>query len=397
MNRLEIEFCGFHLENPFVLAASPCTDEVEMVRNAFRAGWAGAVLKSTHVESLVFEPVSPRLWGYDIEDIKMAGLGNIDLISQYHVGIVAERVRELKREFPEKMVIASVAGDTQENWQGPIRQLITAGADAIETSLSCPQGHLGLAPGQSLLEYPELTTQMVKWTKEAAAPLPVFIKLAGHLDQISAARTIKAAGGYAVLARGQQKAIMGVDLDTWVPNPNVAGKSTYASYTGPTTKPACLWNVAQIAKKVGIPIIANGGMATWRDATEAMLLGAGMIEIATAAMRNGFRIIDDLKDGCQVYLEEKGITNISQLLGQALPNIVTQDELPRDYRVVSTVNRDTCIKDDLCYISCRDGGHMAMELGEDRIPVVDEEKCIGCGLCLAVCPVWDCITMKPKK
>ena len=397
MDRLSVDFCGLKFENPFVLAASPCTDELEMVRNAFLAGWAGAVLKTTHAGDIVIDPVSPIFWPYDFEDKKMVGLENIDLISKYHVGIVEERVRELKKEFPNKVVIGSVTGSNRQTWQEPIRQLVAAGADAIECACSCPQGHVGLEPGKSLLQDEAATSQMVNWAIEAAAPVPIFVKLSGHVDQIAASRVIKAAGGKAVNVSGLPKGIAGVDLDTWVPHPNVAGKSTYGGYSGPATKPICLCNVAEIATKVGIPIMAGGGTMTWQDALESILLGASIVQIATAAMRNGFRIIDDLKDGVEVYLEEKEISNISRVVGKALPNIVTQGELSREYRVVSSINRDTCIKDDLCYISCRDGGHMAIELGDDRIPIVDEEKCVGCGLCLAICPVWDCVTLKPKK
>ena len=397
MDKLSVTFCGLTFENPFVLAASPCTDELEMVRNAFQAGWAGAVLKTTHVEDFVFEPVSPILWAYDFEDKKMVGLGNIDLISKYHVGIVEERVRELKKEFPSKIVIVSIAGSNKQTWQEPIKRLIAAGADAIECSCSCPQGQVGLEPGKSLLQDLRATAEMVSWVKEAAGSVPVIVKLSGHVDQVAASRTIKEAEGDAVNVSGQPKGIVSVDLDTWVPNPSVAGKSAYAGYSGPATKPICLWNVAEIAKKIGISIIAGGGTLTWQDALEAILLGANSIQVATAVMRNGFRIIDDLKDGIEIYLEEKNISNISELIGGALPNIVSQDELSREHQVVSSINRGTCIKDDLCYISCRDGGHMAIELGEDRIPIVDEEKCVGCGLCRIVCPVWDCVTLKPKE
>lgn len=398
MANLEIKFCGLRLENPFVLAPTPSTDELEMARNGLSAGWAGIILKTTHSEDLIVKPVSPILWGYDFEDKKMVGLGNIDLVSRYPVGIVEGRVRDLKKEFPNKLVIAAIVGEDRDTLQSLTKRLITAGADAIECSAGCPQDRGDLEPGGLLQEELRLLGETVNWVKEAAGSVPVFVKLeeVGHADIVQLAQTAKAAGADAVLAGGLALGIMGVDLDTYVPYPSVNGKSTYSAYTGPVLKPISLKNVCQVAKCVNIPVMSGGGIMTWRDALEVMLLGATVVEVGTAVMRNGFRIIEDLIDGVKVYLEERNIPNVSDLVGKALPNVVTQFELSREYQMVPLINPETCIKDDLCYISCRDGGHMAIELGEDRIPRVDEEKCVGCGLCQVVCPVSNCVIMKPK-
>lgn len=398
MANLAVTFCGLKFENPFVLAPTPATDELEMVRNGLQGGWAGAVLKTTHAENVVVEPVSPILKAFDFEDKKMVGLGNIDLISRYPVGIVEERVRELKREFPQKIIIAAIVGDDKETLQELTRRLISAGADAIECSAGCPQEREDIKPGALLQDELQILEQTVIWVKQAAGTVPVFVKLeeVGHADIVQLAQVTKEAGGNAVVTAGVQRAIMGIDLDTLVPYPSVAGKSTYSAYTGPAIKPMTLKSICQVAQCIDIPIISAGGTMTWQDALEAMLLGASIVEVGSAVLRNGFRIVGDLIDGVEVYLEEKNISNISDLIGKSLPNVVTQFELSREHPVVSSINRETCIKDDLCYISCRDGGHMAIELDKDRLPKVDEEKCTGCGLCQVVCPVWDCVTMKPK-
>jgi dihydropyrimidine dehydrogenase (NAD+) subunit PreA len=396
MKQLSVTLCGLKFENPFILAPTPCTDELEMVKNGFRNGWSGAVLKTTHSEGMTIEPVSPLLWGLDFEDKKMVGLGNVDQISKYHVGIVEDRVRELKKEFPDKIVIASIVGEDMETLQDLTKRLTAAGADAIECSSGCPQDRVDLESGKVLSEDLEGLRQTVNWVKEAADQVPVLVKITGEIDIVALAQTAKEAGGDAVVVGGGRRAIMGVNLDTFVPYPSIAGKSTYASYTGPAVKPIILKLICEVSNWVDIPIISGGGSMTWQDALEAILLGASIIEFGTAVMFHGFRIVEDIRDGVEVYLEGKNISNISELIGQAVPNIVTQPELSREYRVIASINRDTCIKDDLCYISCRDGGHMAIELGEDRIPNVDEEKCVGCGLCQVVCPVWDCVTLKPK-
>ena len=197
MDRLSVNFCGLKFENPFVLAASPCTDELEMVMNGFRAGWAGAVLKTTHLESSTFNvrPVSPRVAGYDFEDKKMVGLASCDVISKYDVGVVEERVRELKREFPNKLVMVSVAAINKETFHKVIKPLVAAGADAIECSTACPQGHIGLEAHRLLSEDPVAVAEMVTWAKEAADSAPVFVKLSGLVDQVANSRAVKAAGG----------------------------------------------------------------------------------------------------------------------------------------------------------------------------------------------------------
>ena len=392
MNRLGVTFCGIEFENPFVLAASPCTDELEMVRNGFQAGWSGAVLKSTHSESLTFDMVSPMLWGFDFEDKKVLGLGNIDLVSKYHVGIVEERVRDLKQEFPDKVVIVSIVGIDKETWQEPTRRLVAAGADAIECSSGCPNDVKAI---ESTVENPRTIREVTTWVKEAAGSVPVFVKLSSN-DLVDIAQAAKDGGGDALVIGSGRRAIMGVDLDTFVPYPSVAGKSCFSSYTGSAIKPIILRMITEVAKGVETPIIAGAGIMTWQDVLESMLLGASIVQIATAVMSSGFRIVEDLKDGIEVYCEEKNISRISSIVGKALPNVVTQYELSREHKVVFSINRETCIKDDLCYISCRDGGHMAIELDANRIPKVDEEKCVGCGLCQVVCPVWDCVTLKPR-
>jgi dihydropyrimidine dehydrogenase (NAD+) subunit PreA len=392
---LSVELCGIKFPNPFVLSAAPSTDSVEMVRRAFEAGWAGAVLKTTSVESQPVELVYPMLAGLDFEDKKVVGLGNIDLISVHHIDEVEMRVRKLKEEFPENVVMASIMGAKKEDWQELVKRLEAAGVDLIECSFSCPQGSLGEKPGAMVAQDPRLTKMVASWVKEAAKKVPVFIKITPQVtDIVEIGLAVKESGADGITASNTIPALMGVDLDTFVPYPSVAGKSTYSGLSGAVIKPISLRIIAELAKHVGLPISGTGGAMTWQDVVEFMLVGATNVQFCTAVMRDGFRIINELKDGLVNYLEEKGMSSPSELIGKALPNIVTHDELSREYKVVAEVNRKTCVKDDLCYIACRDAGHGAIELDEERLPVIDKEKCVGCGLCKAVCPVWDCITMK---
>lgn len=392
---LSVEFCGIKFSNPFLLSAGPPTDDVKMVKRALEAGWSGAILKTTSVESEEVELVYPMMAGLDFEDKKVIGLGNIDLISEHHIDEVEGRVTELKKEFPEKVVGASIMGAKKEHWQTLVRRLEAAGVDLIECSFSCPQGSMGEKPGAMVAQDPRLTKEVASWVKSAAKRVPVSIKITPQVaDIVEVGQAVKESGADAITASNTILSLMGINLDTFEPYPTVDGKSTYSGLSGPAIKPISLYIISQLAKNVGLPVSGTGGATFWQDVVELMLVGATNVQFCTAVMRNGYRIIDDLTDGLTNYLEDKGLNSPSELIGRALPKIVMHPELSREYKVVAEVNRETCVKDDLCYIACRDAGHEAIELDEERLPVIDEEKCVGCGLCVAVCPVWDCVKMK---
>ncbi|MGE5588987.1 MAG: NAD-dependent dihydropyrimidine dehydrogenase subunit PreA [Clostridia bacterium] len=397
MADLSIEFCGVKFPNPFTLAAAPPTDNAEMVARAFEAGWGGAILKTTSVETEVVELVYPMMAGLDYEDKKLMGLENIDLISERHIDEVEKDVKALKKEYPDRVVGASIMGAKKEDWQELVRRLEAAGADLIECSFSCPHGMPERGMGSTIGQDPELTERTARWVKEAAKRVPVIIKLTPQIADITAAaRAVKRSGADGVCAINTLKSLIGIDLDTFVPYPNVGGYSTFGGYSGPAIKPVALRCVAEIAKAVDIPIAAVGGISTWSDAVEFLLAGATNIQLCTAVMRHGFRIIEDLIDGLDVYLEEKGMSSVRELVGKSLPYIVEHSRLSRKYKVVATINHETCVKDDLCYIACRDGGHQAIELDSNRLPRVDEKKCKGCGMCATVCPAYECIRLEPK-
>jgi dihydropyrimidine dehydrogenase (NAD+) subunit PreA len=392
---LKTTFCGLTFENPFVLAASPCTDDVDMVRRAFQEGWAGAVLKTTSMEGTPVDLAYPMIVGLDHEGRRICGLGNIDLISQHHIDEIEERVRTLKAEFPEKVVMASMMAATREDWIDVARRLKAAGVDLIECSFSCPQGTLGAKPGFMLGQDPKLVRQVTAWVKEGAGQTPVVIKITPQVaDIVEVARAVKKGGADGLCASNTIPSLMGIDLETFVPHPQVRGQSTYSGLSGPAIKPITLRVIAEISRNVQIPISGTGGAADWRDAVEFMLVGARTVQFCTAPMHYGFRIIEDLTDGLERYLRRKQMRSPDELVGKSLPYIINHEGLDREKKVVSRIRPELCIKDDLCYLACRDGGHQAIELDGDRLPQMDEEKCVGCGLCLAVCPVPGCLYME---
>ncbi len=407
---LGVTFCGVPFEHPFILAAAPPSDDLEMVRDAFRAGWAGAVLKTTAVEGEPVDLAYPMMSGIDVGSERMVGMGNIDLISEHHIDVIEERIRTLKSEFPEKRVIASISGQSEKDWSALARRAREAGADLIECSFSCPQGTLGLKPGAMLGQDPVASAKVAGWIKRGAEGTPVIIKLTPQVDDIAEiAAAVQGAGADAVCVGNTLPALMGIDLGEgsgirdqgsgkpmWIPIPNVDGKSTYSGLSGPAVKPVSLRCIAQVAKVTGMPIAGSGGAVTWRDALEFLLLGAGVVEFCTAVMHYGVDIIDDLREGLAFHLEERGVRSVREIIGASLPFIVSHDELPRETWWRPRVDADRCVRCDLCAIACRDGGHRAITADAERLPQVDDEKCVGCALCATLCPVH-CIAMEPWK
>lgn len=383
---LSYEFLGFHVENPFLLAAGPSTDDIDMVRRAFRMGWAGAVLKTTSVENTRVDLAYPMMSSFNHDGKLLFGMGNIDLISEHHIDRVEQTVRVLKKEFPAKLVAASIMAGSKEDWQSLVERLEKAGADMLECSFSCPQGNIGEDPGKMLAQSVGATELTARWVKEAAHRVPVSIKITPHVtDIVEVARAVQRSGADALTASNSVQALMGIDIYSFVPSPALGGKSTYSGLTGPAIKPLTLRTIAEIARNVPLPILGTGGASSWHDAVEFMSVGARCVQFCTLVMHHGFRVIDDLRSGLSNYLDEMGFSSPRDIVGRALPHIAVHDDLPRR-RVRSVIDESRCIGCEVCYVACRDGGHGAIDRRESRIPLVNPERCVGCGLCPHVCP-----------
>jgi len=393
-NRLETDFIGLRLENPFLLSAGPSTDELSIARRGLEAGWAGLILKTTSLNSAKVSLAYPMMSRFAY-DGRFAGMGNIDLISVYHIEEVARRVKILKSAYPQKIIGASIMSDTIEGWRILVGELKAAGADLIECSFSCPQGNMGEDAGKMLAQSEKATERIARAVKEAAGDLPVLIKITPQVtDIVAIAEAVKSSGCSGVTASNSIPALMGIDIESMIPIPVVGGRSTYSGLSGPAIKPITLRAVAEIARHVpGFPISGNGGVMNWRDAVELMAVGAGTIQICTAVMLHGFGIIDDLVGGLDNYLERKGHNSVMQIIGLALPHLCDHDSLPR-LKPRSRVVQNKCVGCGRCYIACRDGGHEAVVWNEKtRIPTIDNEKCVGCGLCLLLQPVEGCLEL----
>jgi dihydropyrimidine dehydrogenase (NAD+) subunit PreA len=193
--------------------------------------------------------------------------------------------------------------------------------------------------------------------------------------------------------------IVAVDIDRFVPIPTVDGKGSHGGLSGPAVRPIALNMTAEIARDPqtrGLPISGIGGIATWRDAVEFMLLGAGTVQVCTAAMTYGFRIVQDMIPGMSRYMDEHGFSSIEEMVGRAVGSVCDWEHLNLNYVTKAKIDQNLCIKCGRCHIACEDTSHQAitsMVDGKRHFEVIDAE-CIGCNLCVSVCPVENCITME---
>ncbi len=397
MADLSVDFCGIKSPNPFWLASAPPTNTGDQIMRAFDAGWGGAVWK-TLGEPII--NVSSRYSSVDFHGQRMLGLNNIELITDRPLDVNFREISEVKRRYPQHALIVSLMVESKrEAWHAMVRRAEDSGADGIELNFGCPHGMSERGMGSAVGQVPDYTCQIVSWVKEVAR-IPVIVKLTPNVADITyPARAAKKGGADAISLINTINSITGVDLDSLTPRPDVHGSSSHGGYCGPAVKPIALNMVAAAAQETGgLPISGIGGISTWRDAVEFILLGATTVQICTAVMHRGFRIIHDLCDGLSGYLDEKGLTSVHELVGRSTTRVKRWEQLDLNYRVIAHVEQSRCIGCGLCYTACNDGAHQAIGAkpdGRGRTQVeILEHKCVGCNLCSLVCPVENCITMQ---
>ena len=197
--------------------------------------------------------------------------------------------------------------------------------------------------------------------------------------------------------------IVGVDLDTLAITPSIGGKSGHGGFAGPAVKPIALHLLSAVAtddvvSRSAIPISGMGGISTWQDAAEFLLLGASSLQVCTAVMHYGYRVIEDLCDGLSNWMDAKGFKTVGEVVGKSLPQISDFANFDLSFRAVARIDEQKCIKCNLCYVACNDAAHQCIDLvagatGERPQPIVREHDCVGCRLCYNVCPVEHCIEM----
>src|SRR5262245_29108063 len=427
MPDLSVTFCGVSAPNPFWLASAPPTNSEYQVRRAFDAGWGGAVWKTLGHEPIV--NVSSRYGAIDYDGRKVLGLNNIELITDRTLDDNLREIARVKKAYPKHALFVSLMVESnREAWHDITKRTQDAGADGIELNFGCPHGMSERGQGSAIGQVPDYACMITEWAKEVAT-IPVMVKLTPNVtDVVAIARAAVQGGADALSLINTLNSIMGVDLDTFAPKPHVRGLGSHGGYCGPAVKPIALHMVSAIAgdPQIRVPISGIGGIQAWQDAIEFLLLGAGCVQVCTAVMHYGFRIVEHLISGLEGWMRDKGFHRVSDFVGRSVPRIQAWGELDLHYKVVAEIDQQKCIHCGLCYIACEDGAHQSIRrevvpladfvrsnghtaplthsggvpvlpgAGGDVVNVytIKQEMCVGCNMCSLVCPVEECITMK---
>ena len=394
------EFVGIRSPNPFWLASAPPTDREVNVTRAFKAGWGGVVWKTLGLDPHIVNVNGPRYGAIHSGDRRLIGFNNIELISDRPLQANLDEIKAVKRAWADRAIVVSLMVPCEEQaWKTILPLVEETGADGIELNFGCPHGMSERGMGSAVGQVPDYVEMVARWCKQHTR-MPVIVKLTPNITDIrQPARAARRGGADAVSLINTISSIVGVDLDAMVPTPHTDGKATHGGYCGPAVKPIALNMVAEIARDPetrGLPISGIGGITTWRDGAEFMALGAGNVQVCTAAMTYGFKIIDELVAGLKTWMAHKGFARIDEFVGAAVPNVTDWQFLNLNYVVKARIDQDKCIKCGRCHIVCEDTSHQAITSvvnGIRRFEVIDEE-CVGCNLCVSVCPVEDCITLE---
>lgn len=381
---LSTDFCGIRCENPFFLASSAICTNYEMISRAFDAGWAGVVYKTITCSQT--KEVSPRFDAVSKGNTQFVGFRNMEQASEKSAEVNFSIIRRLKDNYPNKVIVASIMGQNVREWVNLARDAEAAGADIVELNFSCPHMyHEGM--GSDVGQNPELVAFFSGHVKDAVK-IPVIAKMAPDITHIaSPAMAAYFAGCNGIAAINTIKSI------TMDESAKVNGRRTISGYSGKAIKPIAQRHILEIVTNPlmqredrQLQLSGIGGIETWRDALEYIQLGCQNVQVCTAVMQYGYRIIDDLILGLQTYMLENGVEKLEQLIGSEIHTFCHADELDRGTVVFPKCDFEKCTGCGRCYISCNDAGHQAISFGQDRRPHLIGQKCVGCHLCRLVCP-----------
>ncbi|MGB0893279.1 MAG: NAD-dependent dihydropyrimidine dehydrogenase subunit PreA [Parashewanella sp.] len=403
MADLSNDFIGIKSPNPFWLASAPPTDKAYNVYRAFEAGWGGVVWKTLGEDPEIVN-VSSRYAAHKSQSGEIIGINNIELVSDRPLQVNLDEITQTKKDWPDRALITSLMVPCEEkNWQLMLQKVAETYCDGIELNFGCPHGMPERGMGAAVGQVPEYVEMVTAWCKKHIN-IPVIVKLTPNITNILLSATAAKKGGAdAVSLINTINSITQVDLDNMAGMPTVDGKFTSGGYCGNAVKPIALNMVGQIARNsftANLPMSGIGGISTWRDAAEFIALGASNVQVCTAAMLHGFKIIDELSDGLKNWMDSKGYKKTDDFRGLAIPNLTDWKYLDLNYKIIAEINQDACIECGRCYAACEDTAHQAISMqetadGSRRFEVIEQE-CVGCNLCQITCPVPNCITMGQK-
>jgi dihydropyrimidine dehydrogenase (NAD+) subunit PreA len=400
MADIRSNFLGIKSPNPFWLASAPPTDKEYNVVRAFEAGWGGVVWKTLGIDPHVVNVSGPRYGTLRSQDRKIIGLNNIELITDRSLETNLEEIARVKRNWPDRAVVVSIMVPCdEESWKFILPLVEQTGADGIELNFGCPHGMSERGMGAAVGQVPEYIEMVTRWCKQYCR-LPVIVKLTPNIADIRfPARAAKRGGADAVSLINTINSIIGVDLDNMLMSPNTGGKGSHGGYCGPAVKPIALNMVAEIARDsetLGLPMSGIGGVSNWKDAAEFIALGCGTVQVCTAVMVHGFSIVQDMISGLNNYMDQHGYHTLDDFRGKAVPTVTDWRYLNLNHVEKAVIDQDSCIKCGKCHIACEDTSHQAitnMKDGERHFEV-KEKDCVGCNLCVSICPVENCISMR---
>lgn len=382
---VSVTCCGIHFENPFILASAPPTAGLDLIRRGFEAGWSGAVVKT-----LTPEPVSNLQNRFAVlrQGGRIIGFENLELLSEHSPDEWYAIISTLKREFPHKIIIGSIMGDasTPEQWLTLARGCQSAGADMLELNFSCPHGYPERGRGAAIGQNPDYAARITRWLTECSdITLPIIPKLTAAVTDIRLiGEELARAGADGLSAINTIPSFFGFDLQTLRPKPDIGGMTSYGGYSGAGIKPIALRAVSELCKSPGLPVMACGGIAKGFDAVEFMLLGAPLVQAATAVMLRGFDIIKNMEQELQEFMTWHAFTCPADFIGICRDKATTFSELPNDRNYRAHLSQDRCTKCGACLAACKDGGYQAISRNNDGY-VIDDTICAGCSLCSHVC------------
>ncbi|GGA15525.1 NAD-dependent dihydropyrimidine dehydrogenase subunit PreA [Neptunicoccus cionae] len=399
MADLRSEFVGIKSPNPFWLASAPPTDKEYNVRRAYEAGWGGVVWKTLGEEGPPVVNVNgPRYGAIFGADRRLLGLNNIELITDRPLQQNLREIKAVKRDYPDRALIVSLMVPCEEDaWKAILPVVEETGADGIELNFGCPHGMAERGMGSAVGQVPEYIEMVTRWCKQNTR-MPVIVKLTPNITDVRyPAQAAKRGGADAVSLINTINSITSVNLDNFAPEPTIDGKGSHGGYCGPAVKPIAMNMVAEIARSpetAGLPMSGIGGITTWRDAAEFMSLGCGNVQVCTAAMTYGFKVVQEMISGLGQWMDEKGHASIDDVVGRAVPNVRDWQHLNLNHVTKARISQDDCIKCGRCFAACEDTSHQAISMSADRVFEVMDDECVACNLCVNVCPVEGCITME---